>query len=99
MQLLGLVISITLLYNVIMATKKTNKSIRKSSHVWFKPTRGSYIPIHWKGWLTYIPYIAYLYFTYALLVPNRSVINTMLFLVPYWVAGVLIMHWIAKSKS
>lgn len=78
---------------------KTKKTSHVSRQAWFKPLRGSYIPIHWKGWLTYIPYVAYLYFTYALLVPNRSIVSTILFLVPYWVAGVLIMHWIAKLKS
>ena len=81
-------------------TKKadtTQASTRRNA--WFKPVRGSYLPVHWKGWLTYIPYIAYLYLTYAILVPNRPVFDTVLFLVPYWVAGVLVMHWIAKIKS
>ena len=55
--------------------------------------------MHWKGWLTYVPYLAYLYVTYALLVPNRSPFETIIFLVPYWVAGVVVMHWIAKQKS
>jgi hypothetical protein len=34
-----------------------------------------------------------------LLVQNRSALETILFLVPYWVAGVIVMHWIAKLKS
>ncbi|MCA0228488.1 hypothetical protein LCH21_03480 [Patescibacteria group bacterium] len=81
-----------------MTTKK--KQTKKSqSNVWFRQLRGSYIPIHWKGWLTYVPYIAYLYFTYMLLVPNRPLPDTILFLIPYWVAGVIIMHWVAKQKS
>ncbi|MFZ1258602.1 MAG: hypothetical protein WAQ25_03975 [Candidatus Saccharimonas sp.] len=75
------------------SAKKPNK------HAWFKPVRGSYIPVHWKGWLTYIPYIAYLYGTYILLVPNRAPLDTLLFLVPYWVAGVIVMHWVATQKS
>lgn len=79
-----------------MTTKKSKNS---RQHVWFKPLRGSYIPIHWKGWLTYIPYALYLYFTYAMLDQNRSPLDTVLFLVPYWVAGVIIMHWVAKQKS
>lgn len=81
-----------------MVTKK--KQTKKStSHAWFKQLRGSYIPVHWKGWLTYVPYVAYLYLTYALLVPNRAPLDTILFLIPYWVAGVVVMHWIAKLKS
>jgi hypothetical protein len=82
-----------------MATKKSNTRTRTRQHVWFKPLRGSYIPVHWKGWLTYLPYVAYLYLTYAMLDRNRSPLDTVLFLVPYWVAGVIIMHWVAKQKS
>lgn len=81
--------------------KRTTVS-RKSNtkrQAWFKPVRGSYLPVHWKGWLTYVPYIAYLYLTYVLLVPNRSALETILFLTPYWVAGIVVMHWIAKRKS
>lgn len=81
--------------------KRTMKTPKKNTkkQAWFKPVRGSYIPVHWKGWLTYIPYVVYLYLTYILLVPNRPVLNTILFLVPYWVVGVIVMHWVAKSKS
>ena len=80
-------------------TAKKKRSKKAQSNTWFKPLRGSYIPTHWKGWLTYVPYLAYLYVTYALLVPNRSPFETIIFLVPYWVAGVVVMHWIAKQKS
>ncbi|HRC28525.1 MAG TPA: hypothetical protein PKV96_04035 [Candidatus Saccharimonas sp.] len=81
-----------------MVTKKKISKAQKS-HAWFKPLRGSYIPIHWKGWVTYLPYVVYLYLTYILLVPNRSLLETLVFLVPYWVAGVIVMHWVAKQKS
>lgn len=79
------------------ATKKT--SAKRAHQPWFKAVRGSYIPVHWKGWLTYVPYVAYLYLTFIMLDRNRSILETVLFLVPYWVAGVIIMHWIAKQKS
>jgi len=83
-----------------MAARKSTKARKPGKQqAWFKPLRGSYIPIHWKGWLTYIPYVVYLYLTYALLVPNRPILDTILFLVPYWVAGVVVMHWLAKNKS
>lgn len=81
------------------AKKKTQKKTQVAHRPWFKPVRGSYLPIHWKGWLTYIPYIAYLYLTYAMLDRNRSILETVLFLIPYWVAGVIVMHWVAKQKS
>lgn len=80
-------------------TKKKTQKQHSAHRPWFKPVRGSYLPVHWKGWLTYIPYILYLYLTYVMLVPNRSVLETILFLVPYWVAGVIVMHWVAKQKS
>jgi len=87
-------------YTDAMATRNPSKAKKQSKNqAWFKPLRGSYIPISWKGWLTYIPYIVYLYLTYALLVPNRPVLDTILFLTPYWVAGVVVMHWFAKIKS
>jgi hypothetical protein len=83
----------------MVARKTSKKHSSNTTHAWFRPLRGSYIPVHWKGWLTYVPYVAYLYFTYMLLVPNRSLLETILFLVPYWVAGVIVMHWVAKQKS
>lgn len=84
-----------------MVTKRTSKkkASTKKHTPWFKAVRGSYIPVHWKGWLTYIPYVAYLYGTFLLFDRNRSIFETVLFLVPYWVAGVIIMHWVAKQKS
>lgn len=80
-------------------TKKKTQKAKTAQHAWFKPVRGSYLPIHWKGWLTYVPYILYLYLTYAMLDRNRTILATVLFLVPYWVAGVIVMHWVAKQKS
>jgi len=83
-----------------MAAHKTSKTKKQGKkQAWFRPLRGSYIPVSWKGWLTYIPYVVYLYLTYVLLVPNRPVLDTILFLIPYWVAGVVVMHWLAKIKS
>ncbi|MBP7760876.1 hypothetical protein IPF89_03760 [Candidatus Saccharibacteria bacterium] len=83
----------------MVARKTSKKRSSNTTHAWFRPLRGSYIPVHWKGWLMYVPYVAYLYLTYMLLVPNRSLLDTILFLVPYWVAGIIIMHWVAKQKS
>ncbi len=82
-----------------MKTAKKKTATKTTHKPWFKTLRGSYIPVHWKGWLTYVPYLAYLYLTYAMLDRNRPIFETVLFLVPYWVAGVIVMHWIAKQKS
>jgi hypothetical protein len=82
-----------------MKTAKKKTTTKRVHQPWFKAVRGSYIPVHWKGWLTYIPYVVYLYLTFMMLDRNRSIPETVLFLVPYWVAGVIIMHWVAKQKS
>jgi len=83
-----------------MVPRKSSKAKKQSKQqAWFKPLRGSYIPITWMGWLMYVPYIGYLYLTYILLMSNRPVLDTILFLIPYWIAGVVVMHWFAKLKS
>jgi len=67
---------------------------------WFIPVRGSYLPHSWQGWLTYIPFTAYL--IYALVIGWQNT-NTnaqaMLFIVPNWVAAVVVMTWIAQRTS
>lgn len=67
---------------------------------WFIPARGSYLPHSWQGWLTYIPFTAYL--IYALVIGWQNT-NTnaqaMLFIVPNWVAAVVVMTWIAQRTS
>jgi len=67
---------------------------------WFKPVRGSYLPNNWKGWLTYLPFVAYLVFSavYAWqAADNRS--QAVLFIVPNWIAAALVITWIAKRTS
>ncbi|HEY4160445.1 MAG TPA: hypothetical protein VGM08_00090 [Candidatus Saccharimonadales bacterium] len=67
---------------------------------WFAPLRGSYIPVSWQGWLTYVPFVAYL--GYSLLVAFNYTGNNwkaVLWIVPNWVAAAVIMTWIAKVTS
>jgi len=74
--------------------KKTKKS------KWFTPVRGSYLPNNWLGWLTYIPFTAYL--VAALVIGCRNADNTaqaVLFIVPNWVAAAVIMTWVARRTS
>jgi len=87
-----------------MATKK--KTITKTYKVtyrkgaWFGRVRGSYIPVSGKGWLTYIPYVAYL--IYSIVVAFQYTGNTykaVLWIVPNFVAAGIIMTWLAKLKS
>jgi hypothetical protein len=81
-----------------MNRKPTNLKHKKGA--WFVPLRGSYIPISWQGWLTYIPFMGYL--VYSLVVGHQYTGNdlkTVLWVVPNWVAAAVVMTWLAKSKS
>ncbi|MBX4190537.1 hypothetical protein KW794_00425 [Candidatus Saccharibacteria bacterium] len=67
---------------------------------WFIPVRGSYLPNSWQGWLTYLPFTAYLFF--ALVIGwhhARDTGQAILFIVPNWVAAAAVMTWIAKRSS
>ena len=62
--------------------------------------RGSYIPCSWQGWLTYIPFTAYLVFAVVMGWQEAdSPSKAILFIVPNWVAATAIMTWIAKRTS
>jgi len=80
-----------------MPTKK--KSVR-SKDKWFKPVRGSYLPNNASGWLTYIPFIAFLIVT--LVLTRRLDISQsakVYFIAVQWVLAGFIMTSIAKQKS
>ncbi|HEX5448098.1 MAG TPA: hypothetical protein VFW90_02765 [Candidatus Saccharimonadales bacterium] len=67
---------------------------------WFKPVRGSYLPSSWQGWLSYIPFIAYLIFTMVVGWQDSSTKGlAILYIVPNWVAATVVMTWIAKRTS
>ena len=67
---------------------------------WFVPVRGSYLPNNWLGWLTYLPFTAYLVF--ALIIGWRNsntVAEALLFIIPNWIAATVVMTWIARRNS
>jgi branched-subunit amino acid transport protein len=73
---------------------------KPSKNKWFIPVRGSYLPNNWKGWLTYIPFTAYLLF--ALVIGWRetdTASHAILFVLPNWIAAAAVMTWIAKRTS
>jgi hypothetical protein len=74
---------------------------KKSKHrKWFIPVRGSYLPHSWQGWLTYIPFAAYLIYGFVIGWQNtNTTTQAMLFIVPNWVAAVVVMTWIAQRTS
>ena len=87
--------------------KKTTKSYKYRSQTikvrdgaWFVRIRGSYLPTSWQGWLTYIPFTAYL--VYSLIVAfayTGNNLKAVLWIVPNWVAAAYIMTWLARHTS
>jgi hypothetical protein len=73
---------------------------KKSKNKWFKSIRGSYLPISSKGWLTYLPFIAYLivsfYLTWKL---NAAVFARVYLVAVQWLLAGILMTLIAKQKS
>jgi hypothetical protein len=67
---------------------------------WFIPVRGSYLPNNWLGWLTYVPFTAYLVsaFIFGCRYTDTTV-QAILFIVPNWVAAAVVMTWVAKRTS
>jgi uncharacterized membrane protein len=79
--------------------KKTPK-LKHRKGAWFTQIRGSYIPVSWQGWLTYIPFVAYL--VYSLVVAfdyTGNSLKAVLWIVPNWVAATVIMTWVARRTS
>jgi hypothetical protein len=87
--------------NCCLKNDKLGLMARKTkSQRWFIPVRGSYLPNNWLGWLTYLPFTAYLAF--ALVFGWRDTNSTnqaILFIVPNWIAAAAVMTWIAKRTS
>jgi hypothetical protein len=76
------------------------KARRSKSSKWFIPVRGSYLPNNWLGWLTYIPFTAYLLFTLYFGWQDTSTrTEAILFIVPNWIAAAAVMTWVAKRTS
>ena len=67
---------------------------------WFVPVRGSYLPNNWLGWLSYLPFTAYLVFTAIFAIHDAdSAQQAILFILPNWVAAAVVMTWLAKRTS
>ncbi len=72
----------------------------KRSKKWFIKVRGSYLPNNGKGWLTYIPYLAYLIGVLVFVLNSHYDLWVSLFVVvPNWVAAAATMNWIAAHTS
>jgi hypothetical protein len=81
-------------------SQNKKKLSKHQKNVWFTHVRGSYLPASWQGWLTYVPYVAYLIFTITIGwrdIHSRAV--AVLYVVPNWIAATGLMTWIAYHKS
>ncbi len=79
---------------------KRFKTPKPRKGAWFVKTRGSYLPINGKGYLTYIPFIAYLLWPMFWLEGRGYPGALVVFLtVPQWVAAGVVMTWFASRKS
>ncbi len=73
-------------------TRKSNK--------WFTRVRGSYIPINWQGWLTYVPFTGFLVTVLLAAARNQHSVSDMFYAIfPQWVAAAVVMTWLAAKKS
>lgn len=67
---------------------------------WFIKVRGSYLPNNLLGWLTYIPYLAYVIGVYVfVLTQHYGFWQSMFTMAPNWIAAIVIMNWVAQHTS
>ena len=74
--------------------------MKKKTKAWFKKVRGSYLPNSWQGWLTYIPFTAFLLAALIHSLKTQNSATGMLLMVfPQWVAAAVVMTWVASKRS
>lgn len=67
---------------------------------WFVSIRGSYLPNSGAGWLTYIPFLAFLIAVPILAFSSTdSFALAVLLTVPNWVAAAIVMTYVASRRS
>lgn len=78
--------------------KRTKRPTKKGA--WFVRVRGSYIPCSLAGWLTYIPYVAYILGVWWYATNQQWDFLLGLFVIaPNWIAALVVMTYIASRKS
>jgi hypothetical protein len=72
----------------------------KTKKKWFVPKHGSYIPVSYKGWLTYIPFLAFLVFSVIIVVDHSGSEAYKVFSIfTDWVSASVVMTWLARRLS
>ncbi len=76
------------------------KTPKGKKGAWFAKVRGSYIPVSWQGWLTYIPFTIFLVTVLVAAVRTQHSVSDALYMIfPQWVAATVVMTWLAARKS
>jgi hypothetical protein len=76
------------------------KATKVRQKAWFVRRHWSYLPVSPMGWLTYIPFLAFLFLSlWAVQQNTNNVLGSMFDAFPYWISAGVIMHWIAGNKS
>lgn len=80
--------------------KRSTKTTKLKKGAWFYSVRGSYLPGSWQGWLTYVPFVAFLGLSVAHAAHGQHTFWDVVFaVIPEWVAAAVAMTWIARAKS
>ena len=78
--------------------KQKLPKLRKGA--WFIKVRGSYLPYTLKGYLTYIPFVAFLIVVLVHVIHTEDTLSGALYMIfPEWVAAAVVMTWLASRKS
>lgn len=76
---------------------KTEKNLNK---VWFKPIRGSYLPISWQGWAVWALALCYLLMVLCYgLIKKMPCDDFLFFLIPQFVSALVVSTWVASERS
>ena len=76
------------------------KTPKAKKGAWFVKVRGSYLPVSWQGWLTYIPFTIFLVTVLVAAVRTQHSVSDALYMIfPEWVAAAVVMTWLAARKS
>jgi hypothetical protein len=71
-----------------------------SKQVWYIKKRGSYLPSSWQGWLSYVPYVAYIVGVLVYVEVNKDSFWLAVFTtIPNWIAASAVMTWLARQRS
>ncbi len=80
--------------------RKHTKPKKFQKDIWFYKVRGSYLPATWQGWLTYLPFTIFLLWSGGVIYGfTNSLALFFILLFTVWVAGAVVMSWIASKKS